>query len=319
MSHGVSRLVASKSSQAPISDFWGDYQFLAPGAWLLDNRPVRIECQGIVFKTLANALAALRTPDFTKRKEIAEMPSYQASQWAEGKPELSDPYHAEFMKHAVPWAIPLVAQRFGAMPSELDYGDKLEFGLKLLRTGNRPLIWVTHDHDQFFGKCGCSTHSKTCYTRDPELATGQNILGHIMMMVRRDLGLRFQGDLEGDNCTHCFNRCDGTITPGIEYILYWNEGLCREVACAKHISTVSKHAKRHAHKRRIFHREISKKSQAPQTPYGSYWEGDDDEWEASWGCAAPSHTYTPSKKYWNVITFVPGSSEGLVEDVLESK
>lgn len=253
-----------------------------------------------------------------------------AATWGRDRPYKDSAWYEWYHKEIVKWAIGLTAQRFGAVPSDIDYPDKLELGLKLIRTGTQEIEWVNHEHDMFFGMCSCDKHTihgrHATHTENYDGVVGENMLGKIIMLVRHDLAKNFEGDLDGTLCTHCFIRCKGVEKQGTEAIVYWSNGhLCRYVACQRHVSTVAKHAKRHARNKKVYHRDIKDgKPRKPSQYYDDGFDDDDEGWKNSWaavgsGAAGSANwsSYT-STKNWNVIVFDPSSDEKMVENVLEA-
>ena len=307
-----------------LREWFNTYLWLSPAATGKTlPHPCRIEHEGIVYNTLINAIVALKTDNIEQRKTIAKMAPYLAIEWGAKWPTFTDPWYQIYYSERVKWIIQLVRQRFGLEESDIDYKYKLELGIKLLRTGKDILTWVNHEHEMYLGCCACTAHNKITSSTVSRGAQGQNVLGQIMMLVREDLAKGFQGDLDGTNCTHCLARCGGKIAEGVEEIIYFSEdGLRRYVACQKHVSTVAKHGKRHARRRRVHHIPIPPK-QAPKQQAMTYdpWEDGEDweEWKAyehHWTQATTATAIT-SARNWNVISFNPSGS--MVEHVLEAK
>lgn len=141
-----------------IEEFKGKNRFLS-NFW-----PVQIEYQGILYPSTEHAYQAAKTLDKDDRIEVSQLSKAGDAKRFGKDLKLRDDW--EQVKQSV--MLELLRIKF----SDRDLRDKL------LGTGDRLLIEGNNWHDNYWGICYC----KNCTNKD-----SQNILGKLLMKVRREI------------------------------------------------------------------------------------------------------------------------------------
>lgn len=139
-----------------INGFKGEYRFLS------NFYPCPIEFEGRMYPTSEHAYQAAKTTEDAFRALIAELSTGAAKRHGRALAMRED---WEAVK--VPIMLRLLQKKFR---------DPI-LKAALLQTGERYLCESNYWHDNFWGNCDCNT----C------LNTGQNMLGVLLMQVRKEL------------------------------------------------------------------------------------------------------------------------------------